>query len=355
MSVETRQSPEKNEYLLGYASTQQQRDQRESLLPVDPSRSTQPYAIVLVDASADASSSMQASPRLRLLPLAVRWPGRTMLEKGSSSRLRRLSRERLRGAVIAAPAVDSLAYRLYPPLAINADWLIHLGTRREFIDTAPPLQQMLAQHADEIRDMRRQRGLDDELHLQLVDSGTLLAGTALHARMLLRMLEAGIAPAEAARRAQALRETTRLWLVPQHPGDTLEALQRLQQPTLVPWEQACSGPLGQLWRRSPVLEADASGLYCEHRLKNWRAAVAHAFGQAAELLRAQSGPGAWLQISLDGGLREMQAWPEFEALREQAVATRTSLHLTHMSPAGRIWASAGSLSMALYQPPGAAG
>ncbi len=353
MSVETRQSPEKNEYLLGYASTQQQRDQRESMLPVDPSRATQPYAIVLVDASADASSSMQANPRLRLLPLAVRWPGRTMLEKGSSSRLRRLSRERLRGAVIEAPAVDSLEYRLYPPLAINADWLIHLGTRREFVDTAPPLQRLVAEHADEIRDMRLQRALDPQLHLQLVDSGTLLAGTALHARMLLRMLEAGIAPAEAARRAQALRETTHLWLVPQHPGDTLESLQRLQQSALAQWEQACSSPLGHIWRRTPVLQADASGLFCEHKLKNWRAAVTHAFAQVTERLRAQSGPGAWLQISLDGGLREIQAWPEFEALRQQAVATRTSLHLTHMSPAGRIWASAGSLSMALYQPPGA--
>ncbi len=352
MTVETRQSSEKNEYLLGYASTQQQRDQRESMLPVDPTRYAQPYAIVLVDASADASSSMQASPRLRLLPLAVRWPGRTMVEKGTSSRLRRLSRERLRGAVVAAPEVDSLEYRLYPPLAINADYLIHLGTRREFVDMAPPLQQLLARHADDIRELRRQRGLDDQLPLQLVDTGTLLAGTALHARMLLRMLEAGIAPAEAARRAQALRDTTRTWLVPQHPGDTLLSLRQLQQPALQPWEQACSSPLGQLWRRHPVLEADASGLSCRHRLKTWRAAVGHVFAQACELMRAQSGPGAWLQISLDGGLRDMQAWPEFEALRAQALATRTSLHLTHMSPAGRIWASAGSLSMALYQPPG---
>lgn len=353
MNVETRQSPEKNQYLLGYASTQQQRDQRESLLPVDLTRNSQPYAIVLVDASADVSSSMQANPRLRLLPLAVRWPGRTLLEKGSGSRLRRMSRERLRDAVIAAPGVDSLEYRLYPPLAINADWLIHLGTRREFVETALPLQQMLADHTDEIRDMRRQRGLDDTLHLQLVDTGTLLAGTALHARMLLGMLEGGMTPSEAVRRAQDLREHTRLWLVPQHPADTLQALQRLRQATLAPWEQACANPLRHLWRGHPLLQADSGSLSCEHRLKSWRAAVVLAFEQVGELLRARADSGACVHISLDAGLREMQAWPEFETLRQQAVATRSALHLTHMSPAGRIWASAGSLSMALYLPPAA--
>lgn len=346
------QQPPKNEYLLGFASTQQQREQRESLLPVDPGRSTLPFGVILVDASADVSSSMVADPRLRVLPLAVRWPGRSVLDKGTRSRLRHLSREVLRGARVAAPAVDSLAYRLYPPLAINADWLIHVGTRRDLVDVAQPLQELLATHDDEIRDMRRQRGLDQQLHLSLAESGSLLAGTALQARVLLHMLQSRLAPAEVARRAQGLREHTRLWLLPQHPGDTREALQRLEQPTLAPWEQACARPLRHLLRRTPVLQADASGMFCDQRAKNWRAAVHLVFDQVGELLRAQREPGAWLQVSLDGSLRELQTWPAFDALRKQAVDTRTPMHVTHMSPAGRVWASAGSVSVALYLPPG---
>ncbi|MDE2119791.1 MAG: DegV family protein [Betaproteobacteria bacterium] len=350
MSLETQQPP-KNEYLLGFASTQQHRDQREALLPVDPGRGTLPFGVVLVDASADVSSSMTGDPRLRVLPLAVRWPGRSLMEKGSRSRLRHLSREALRGARVAPPAVESLAFRLYPPLVINADWLIHVGTRRELIDVAHPLQQLLDTHADEIRDMRRQRGLDEKLNLALAESGSLLAGTALQARLLLHMLHAGVPAAEVARRAHGLREHTRLWLLPQHPGDTLEALQRLGQPALSPWEQACARPLRHLLRRAPVLQADAGAMFCDRRAKNWRQAVVSVFEEVGALLRGQPAPGAWLQISLDGSLRDLQAWPEFDALRQQAVASRTPLHVTHMSPAGRIWASAGSLSVALYLPP----
>ncbi len=352
MSDQTQQPP-KNEYLLGFASTQQQRAQRESVLPVDPTRLSQPFGIVLVDASADVSSSMLNHPRLRVLPLAVRWPGRTLLDKGTRSRLRHLGREALREARVSAPAIDSLEYRLFPPLAINADWLIHLGTRHELIDVAPALQQMLHGHADEIRDMRRQRGLDEALHLVLVESGSLLAGTALQARMLLRMLEAGVSPAEVTRRGHSLRDHTRLWLLPQYPADTLAVLQRLDQGSLGPWEQACARPLRHLLHRAPVLEADARGMFSDHRAKNWRASVVLVFEQVAELLRAQRAPGACLQVSFDGSLRELQAWPEFEALRQQAIASRTIMHLTHMSPAGRIWASADSLSVALYLPPAA--
>lgn len=345
------QQPEKNEYLLGFASTQQQREQRESLLPVDPSRSTLPYGVVLVDASADVSSSMREDPRLRVLPLAAHWPGRTLLDKGARSRLRHLGREMLREARLAPPAVDSLEYRLYPPLVMNADWLIHVGTRRELVDVATPLYQMIEAHAAEIREMRQQRGLDEQLHLALADSGSLLSGTALHARMLLRMLQAGVPAAEVARRAQVLREHTRLWLLPQHPGDTHEALQRLEKPSLAPWERGCARPLHHLLRRSPILEADARGLSCEHHAKSWRASVAAVFEQVASLLRAQPGGGAWLQISHDGSLRELQSWPEFDALRQQAVESRAAMHATHMSPAGRIWASAGALSVALYLAP----
>jgi hypothetical protein len=351
MSIESRQLPEKNEYLLGFESTQQQRAQRESLLPLDPSRATQAYGVVLVDASADVSTSMAASPRLRLLPLAVRWPGRTLVEKGQRSRLRHLGREMLRGALIEAPAVDSLEYRLYPPLALNADWLIHVGTRRELVDTAIPLRQMLDAHAPDIVEMRRQRGLDDRLPLALVDSGSLLSGTALLARMVLRMLEAGIDPAESARRAQALAADLRLWLIPQHPSDTHECLQRLRQPALVAWEEACARPLRHLWRRHPLLQADAQGLSCHQHLKSWRAAAASCLEQVGQMLRDHPGPGAWLQLSFDGSLRELQTWPEFDALRRQAAQSHAHLHLTHMSAAGRIWASAGSMSVALYLPP----
>ncbi len=351
MQAENEQSAEKNEYLLGFASTQQQRAQRESLLPVDPARNTAPFGIVLLDASADVSSSMADNPRLRLLPLAVRWPGRTLLEKGSGSKLRHLNRERLRGALLQPPTLDALEYRLYPPLAINADWLIHLGTRHALLDVSPPLQQMLEAHAGEIRDLRLQRGLDPDLHLVLVESGSLLSGTALQARVLLHWLQAGVPASEAVARARRLREHTRLWLLPQHPVDTFEALQRIGHDSLGPWLQACSRPLHRLWQRCPLLEADGRGLFCDQKAKNWRAAVSTLFADLGQALREHRGPAPWLQISLDGSLRDLQSWPEYEALREQAMAARANLYLTHMSAAGRVWASAGSLSAALYLPP----
>ena len=345
----------KNEYLLGFASTQQQRPERELALPVNPQRQQNPYGVVMVDAAADTSGAMTQNPRMRVLPLAIQWPGRTFMDKGlreKRSELRHLSRERLRTAQIAAPSVEGLEYRLYPNIAVNADWLIYIVSMRALSDPAAALQTLLLQHLEEIHEMRRSRGLAPELQVLCLDGGSMLSGPALQARVLLKKLDAGEPAAQVAQAATQLAGMTQQWLVPRYPADLASTLSRLANPALAPWVQACSAGISRLWNPYPILSCDAQGLHCDARAKRWRTAVSEVFAIAEKALQDGGPQGTHLQISFDGSIRELQAWPEFARLRLQADRMQVRLHVTHMSLAGRIWASSGSLSLALIQAPG---
>jgi hypothetical protein len=344
----------KNEYLLGFASTQQNRPEQEQALPVNPLRHDNPYGVVMVDAAADISSAMAQHPRMRVLPLAIQWPGRTFMDKGLREKrgeLRHMGRERLRAAQIAAPSVEGLEYRLYPNIAVNADWLIYIGSMRALSDPAAALQTLLLQHLEEIHELRRSRGLPAELQVLCLDGGSLLSGSALQARILLKRLDSGESASQVAHAATQLASMTHQWLVPRYPGDMAATLNRLANPELDPWIKACSPGINKLWNPYPILSSSPKGLQCTARAKRWRGAVAAVFTEAEQRLIDGGIQGTYMQISFDGSIRELQAWPEFVRLRQQADRMHIRLHVTHMSLAGRIWASAGSLSLALLQPP----
>lgn len=345
----------KNAQLLGWASTPMPEETPEPAIDVDPRRREDPLALVLVDAATDLSRGLAAHARLRVLPLTIRWPDGRVIDRGRLQRpdaLRRLGRERLRDARVEAPDASSLEWRLYPNLALNADCLIVIGGMR---DLATPLRAMLAGHAHDIRDMRRARGLPEQLQVHATDGAGLLAGSALQARRLLRWLDGGAPAAWVAQQARTLPAAIRQWIVPGQPADLEASLRRDAMPALDPWLQACGRDLRQLWNRYPVLLQDADGASSTARARTWRAAAGAALEQATEALRAGAGAGggrdAMLQLSIDGSVRELQAWPEFERLRAEAEAIELRLHVTHRSVAGRIWAPGETLAIALYQPP----
>ena len=343
----------KNDHLLGFASTQQVRSEQEQALPVNPLRHHNPYGVIMVDAAADISSAMAQHPRMRVLPLTIQLQGRTILDKGLHEKrgeLRELGREHLRAAQIVPPSVEGLEYRLYPNIALNADWLIYMGSMRALSNPADALQTLLLQHREEIRELRRSRGLAPDLQVLCLDGGSMLAGPALQARVLVKKLDAGEPAAEVAHAATQLSVMTRQWLIPRHPGDLASALSKLSNPALEPWVQAASLGLNQLLNPYPVLVSDANGLFCGFRAKRWRSAVAEVFSIAEQAIQDGGVQGTQLQISYDGSIRELQAWPEFAQLRERADSMQVRLHVTHMSLAGRIWASMGSISLALLQP-----
>ncbi|NNM63946.1 MAG: hypothetical protein HKL99_04945 [Burkholderiales bacterium] len=342
----------KNEYLLGFASTQQNRPEQEQALPINPLRHGNPYGVVMVDAAADISSTMAQHPRLRVLPLAIQWPGRTFMDKGLREKrgeLRHLGRERLRTAQIAAPSVEGLEYRLYPNIAVNADWLIYIGSMRVLSDPAAALQTLLLQHLEEIHELRRSRGLPPELQVLCLDGGSMLSGPALQARILLKKLDAGEPVNLVAQTAAQMSSMTHQWVVPRFPRDMATTLSTLGNPVLNPWVQACSSGVHKLWKPYPVLSSQPDGLHCRSRARRWRHAVAEVFEHAEHSLQQGGIQGTSLQISFDGSVRELQEWPEFMRLRQQADRMQVRLHVTHMSLAGRIWASPGSLSLALVQ------
>lgn len=344
---------DKNAYLLGFASTQQKIPEREQALPIDPDRAVHPLIGLMVDASADLSGTMAADRRVRILPLTIQWPGRTLLDKGTAevrTVSRQLSHERIRSAVVSAPAVDALSYRMHPHLALNFDRLLLLATHPALGEASRSVEQMLQNHQEEIGLLRRERQLKPDYALQVVNSRSLLSGPALQARLLLHAPEliAGDLPG-LARLANTLADQTEVWLAPGHPGDVALTLGRLENPDLSPWVQACSPRLTQIMYRYPVLSCSSGQFGLESRTSKWKSAAAQVIDAAALAIRAGQLRYPLIQLSYDGSIRELRDWPEMQSLKKLAAEHEVKLHVTHMSLGGRVWASAQSLSLAFIR------
>ena len=346
---------DKNAYLLGFASTQQKIPEREEPLPIDPGRAQTPLIGLMVDAGCDLSGTMAADRRMRILPLTIQWPGRTLLDKGTSeirTVSRQLSQERIRSAEVSAPSVDALSYRMHPHLAMNFDRLLVLATHPALVQASNAVELMLQMHHEEIVQMRRLRQLRPDYVLQVVNTHSLLSGPALLARLLLGSPELvqGNLPALALQ-VDRLAQQTEVWLAPGHPGDVALTLGRLEQGELKPWVEACSPRLTQIMHRYPVLSCKAGRFALESRTSKWRTAAASVLEAAAQAIRSGQLLHPQVQISFDGSIRELRGWPEFVTLKQLATDHQVKLHVTHMSLGGRVWASAQSLSLALIRKP----
>ena len=344
---------DKNAYLLGFASTQQKIPEREEPLPIDPDRAQMPLTGLMVDAGTDLSGTMAADRRVRILPLTIQWPGRSLLDKGTAeirTVSRQLSHERIRSAEVSAPSVEALSYRMHPHLALNFDRLLLLATHPALVDASRSVTQMLKDHQEEITHLRRERHLRPDYALQVIDTHSLLSGPALQARLLLQSpeLRMGETPA-LLRLAKSLADQTEVWLAPGHPGDVALTLGRLEHPDLAPWVEACSPRLTQIMHRYPVLSCKAGQFGLESRTNKWKSAAAQVIDAAAQAIRQRELAAPAIQLSYDGSIRELRDWPEMQALKKIAAEHEVKLHVTHMSLGGRVWASAQSLSLALIR------
>ncbi len=331
-----RPSPHRDE-LLGFLSTRHDESAAERALPVDPRRTEHPATLVLVDAAADLPRSLAAHAALRVLPLSLRLHGRRLRDARVARA--RLDGARLRQARVELPDAAELAWRLHPNLALNADVLIALDDLLG--DASAALQQMIAAHDAEIRELRASRGLPGTLTLHRIDCGGAFAVPALHARVLLHELERGRASAELVALAARLPRATRQWLLPRTPRQLGATLQGCATSRLQPWRDACGG--SALLSGLPLLYGDADGLRCDARVHGWARALDALCAQVHDALRAR----AQLQLSYDGSVAELSAQPAVDALRAHAAQLGVTLHITHMSVAARVRAGAGALAVAL--------
>lgn len=346
---------DKNAYLLGFASTQQKIPEREEALPIDPDRAQIPLTGLMVDAGTDLSGTMAADRRVRILPLTIQWPGRTLLDKGTAevrTVSRQLSHERIRSAEVSAPSVEALSYRMHPHLALNFDRLLLLATHPALVEASRSVEQMFKDHQDEITHLRRERHLRPDYALEVINTRSLLSGPALQARLLLNSPEMRMGDIPGLRRlAQTLADQTEVWLAPGHPADVAFTLGRLEHPDLSPWVQACSTRLTQIMHRYPVLSCKAGAFGLEARTSKWKSAASRVIDTAAQAIWTNALAAPVIQLSFDGSIRELRDWPEMQALKKMAAENEVKLHVTHMSLGGRVWASAQSLSLALLRKP----
>lgn len=339
-----RASPHRDE-LLGFLSTRRDDTDAERALPVDPRRADHPSTLVLVDAAADLPRSLSTHAALRVLPLSLRLQGRPLRDaRATRERLRRLDGARLRQARVELPDAAELAWRLHPNLALNADVLIALDDLLG--DASAALQQMIAAHDAEIRELRASRGLPGPLALHRVDCGGAFAVPALHARVLLRELERGRSAAELVALARRLPRATRQWLLPRAPRPLGVTLQACAAPRLQPWRDACAG--SALLSGHPLLYGDADGLRCNARVRGWTRALAALCEQVGNALSAR----AQLQLSYDGSVAELSAQPAVDALRAHAARLGATVQINHMSVAARVRSGGGALAVALLDQDG---
>ena len=322
-------------------------------MPIDPDRAQIPLTGLMVDAGTDLSGTMAADRRVRILPLTIQWPGRSLLDKGTAeirTVSRQLSHERIRSAEVSAPSVEALSYRMHPHLALNFDRLLLLATHPALVDASRSVEQMLKDHQDEITHLRRERHLRPDYALHVISTGSLLSGPALQARLLLQSAEMRMGEVPGLLRlAKSLADRTEVWLAPGHPGDVALTLGRLEHPDLSPWVQACSPRLTQIMHRYPVLSCKGGQFALESRTNKWKSAASRVIETAAQAIEQDSLGAPAIQLSFDGSIRELRDWPEMQALKKTAADHEVKLHVTHMSLGGRVWASAQSLSLALIR------
>lgn len=348
---------ERNALLLGFAATQQNpaAQVRETLMPVRPDRIDNPQAIVMVDAAADITRSMLKHPRMRVLPLEIELSSKSSLtDKGNRqkpSTFRELTPEQLRYTNVVAPSPSEVEYRLYPNIAVNADWILYIGSSSVFLDAFESIRVMLEVHDSEIREMRRERDLDESLKLVYIDSASILTGPALLARQVMHLLDRKEPTNMAASIAHRLVPKVSHWMVPRIPADFRDRLERLGRARVRPWISGISEGLSTFsMRRYPILSSHGETLQCEGRETTWRKAFNTMLAKAEEALQSEvGGRVARMQFSIDGSITEAKTWPEFDRFSKLAEEAGVSLHLTHMSLAGKTLATAGSASLALVR------
>lgn len=336
---------DKNEVLVDFLSTFAP-DEKESIVAeLNAMPVAQPSSVgMLSDAAADIPNEALDSNEISIVPIQVRIDSESIIDRRTAfeqKKLEKLSNAELLKAEVKALDAAGLAYRLSSRFALEFDSALAVCSHQSLVDSALQLRGYLKSHGDEIRALRRGKGLDPRFEFIIHDSRSMFAGTALQALALAEFIRQGIPFKTLRKTATRLADHTHILFV---PGDTKafgRTLKRVGDLTVEPWIRACSG----LTAFSPVLGCDGGAFGAVDKAFNQRKSI----GSMLQGLAQRVYVGLSYQrllISYSGELSTLREMPEFDELVNATREMDVVLTLTHMGLSSSALATPGSLCAA---------
>ncbi len=336
---------DKNEILVDFLSTFAPEEKESIVAELNAMPVAQPSSVgMLCDAAADLPNEAVDSNEITVVPVQVRIDADTIIDRHTAYEQKKADKltpaEFLKAEVKALDAAG-LAYRLSSRFALEFDSALAVCTHQSLVDTSVQLRNYLKSHGDEIRALRRGKGLDPRFEFIIHDSRSMFTGTALQALALAEFVRQGIPFKTLRKTATRLADHTHVLFV---PGDTKafgRMLKRVGDLNVEPWIRACSG----LTAFSPVLGCDGGEFGAVDKAFNQRKSI----GTMLQGLAQRVYVGLSYQrllVSYGGELSVLRAMPEFEELVTATREMDVVLSLTHMGLSSRALATSGSISAA---------
>lgn len=336
---------DKNEILVDFLSTFAPEEKESIAAELAAMPVAQPSSVgMLCDAAADLPAESIDNNQITVVPVQVRIDSETVIDRHSAyeqKKAEKLSSAEFLKAEVKALDAAGLAYRLSSRFALEFDSALAVCTHHALIDSSVNLRNYLRSHSDEIRSLRKGKGLDPRFEFIIHDSRSMFAGTALQALALAEFVQQGIPFKTLRKTAERLADHTHVLFV---PGDTKafgKTLKRVGDLTVEPWIRACSG----LTAFSPVLGCDGGQFGAVDKAFNQRKSI----GAMLQGLAQRVYVGLSYQrllVSYAGELSALRAMPEFDELQKATQEMDVTLTLTHMGLATRVLATPGSLCAA---------
>lgn len=331
-------SNQKNDVLMDFLSTFGQPDNALDLpAPVSTARACG----VMCDAAADIPAQFVANQDIAILPTQVKLGDEVLLDKQSAYehiKAQELPEGELMKAEVKALDSNALINKLSARFALQFDSVIVVCSHHGLVDTAAQLRGFINKSKDEMRALRKARGMKPAMEMTIHESKSVLCGTGLQAIALRDFVKQGLPFTNLRRTAERLAESTHVMFV---PGDTrgfCKVLKRVGDMNVEPWIRACSG----LTAFSPVLGCVGGDFSAISKNLNSKKSIAMVLTELTErVFQGLSFPS--LLIAYGGDITLLDQWPEFGKLEQACKEMDVHLLVTPSGLSSRALATSGAL------------
>jgi fatty acid-binding protein DegV len=295
---------------------------------------------VMCDAAADLPAQLTATQDIVILPTQVKFGDEVVLDKqGAYEQTKGLDRpdsDFLKAEVRALDA-NALTNKLSSKFALQFDSVLVVCTHHAFIDTGSQMRAFMHKAREDMKWLRKSRGMKPEIEVVIHDSKSVFCGTGIQAVALREFVKQGLPFSNLRRTAERLAESTHVLFV---PGDTKafgRNLKRAKDINVDPWSRACSG----LTAFSPVLGCLGGSFSALSKSMSAKKSIAMVLTELNErVFQGLSVP--HMLLSYGGDPSALEQWPEFTKLEQTCAEMDVKLTLTPTGITSRVLATPGS-------------
>jgi fatty acid-binding protein DegV len=300
---------QKNEVLFDFLSTFGQADGGQSQLPPAAAR---PVGVIC-DAAADVPTQFIANRDISILPTVIKTGEDTSFDRQTAQdqiKVDSLTPGDFASMEVRAMDAIALTNRYSAKFATQFDSVITVCSHHSLVDVAAQFRQFIRDGQDELRSIRKSKGLKPAMDITIHESRSIFTGTGLQAVAIRRFIKQGLEFGALRRTAERVADNTHVLFV---PGDTRgfgKVLKRVGDLNVEPWIRACTG----LTAFSPLLACDGGHFEPLDKTLNARKTIALALKTLTDaLFKGLAIP--TMLLSYGGDIAQLDQWEEFEDLK----------------------------------------